>query len=154
MNALIVYYSYSGTTKRLAEALAAETNGDLLELIPEKGYSLDYNTAVKEIRQQIGRGYCPKLISEDKPVASYDVIFVGSPNWLGQFAPPVLTFLRTSDLHGKTVVPFCTHGGGGFGIMEQRFKEECAGANLKPGLALTSNFTENDVKDWLAKNLN
>lgn len=84
-----------------------------------------------------------------KNLQTYDVVFVGSPNWMGQFAPPVLTFLRGADWHGKTVVPFCTHGGGGFGIMEKRFAEECRGAAIKPGLALPAGFKDTDVSAWL-----
>lgn len=60
MKILVVYYSYSGITKRLAEDIALITNGDLREIKIDKPYSFSYNTAVKEVREQIEKQYCPK----------------------------------------------------------------------------------------------
>ena len=62
MSPLVVYYSYSGITRRLAEDIALITDGDLRELKPQKPYSFSYNTAVKEAREEIEKGYCPPLI--------------------------------------------------------------------------------------------
>ena len=117
MNPLVVYYSYSGITRRLAEDIALITDGNLRELKPQKPYSFSYNTAVKEAREEIEKGYCPPLLQGAEAIENTDVIFIGSPNWLKTFAPPVLSFLRAVDLSGKTIIPFCTHGGGGFGRM-------------------------------------
>ena len=125
MKPLIVYYSYSGITRRLAEDIALITDGNLRELKPQKSYSFSYNTAVKEARAEIEKGYCPPLLQGAEPIEDTDVIFVGSPNWLKTFAPPVLSFLRSVDLSGKTIIPFCTHGGGGFGRMIEDYKRKC-----------------------------
>lgn len=114
MNPLVVYYSYSGITRRLAEDIALITDGNLRELKPQKPYSFSYNTAVKEAREEIEKGYCPPLLQGAEAIENTDVIFIGSPNWLKTFAPPVLSFLRAVDLSGKTIIPFCTHGGGDF----------------------------------------
>ena len=122
MNPLVVYYSYSGITRRLAEDIALITDGNLRELKPQKPYSFSYNTAVKEARKEIEKGYCPPLIQGAETIENAEVIFIGSPNWLKTFAPPVLSFLRTVDLSGKTIIPFCTHGGGGFGRMIEDYK--------------------------------
>ena len=62
MHPLIVYYSYSGITRRLAEDIALITDGDLRELKPQKPYSFSHNTDVKEIREEMEKGYCPTLI--------------------------------------------------------------------------------------------
>ena len=62
MKPFIVYYSYSGITRRLAEDIALITDGELRELKPERPYSFSYNTAVKEAREEIEKGYCPPLI--------------------------------------------------------------------------------------------
>ncbi|MEM5817783.1 flavodoxin [Desulfitobacterium sp. LBE] len=146
---LIVYYSYSDTTKSLAEDIAIITDGDIRELIPEKPYSFTYNGATKEARSEIERGYCPKLLSGNEPINDYDYIFIGTPNWFKSFAPPILSFLRSVDLKGKTVIPFCTHGGGGFGQIEINIAQECPDAKLLPGLAVTGDFEEQQVQDWL-----
>lgn len=146
---LIVYYSYSNTTKSLAEDIAIITDGDIRELIVEKPYSFHYNGATKEARNEMERGYCPKLVSGNEPINGYEYIFVGTPNWFKSFAPPILSFLRSVDLNGKTVIPFCTHGGGGFGQIEINIAKECSNSNLLPGLAVTSDFDERQVQNWL-----
>lgn len=125
MRPLVVYYSYSGITRRLAEDIALITDGELRELKLQKPYSFSYNTAVKEVREEIEKGYCPHLTEGAEAIENAEVIFIGSPNWLKTFAPPVLSFLRTVDLSGKTIIPFCTHGGGGFGRMIEDYKKEC-----------------------------
>ena len=148
---LVVYYSYSNTTKSLAEDIAIITDGDIRELIPEKPYSFTYNGATKEVRSEIERGYCPKLLSGNEPINDYDCIFVGTPNWFKSFAPPLLSFLRSVDLKGKTIIPFCTHGGGGFGLIEINISEECQNSKLLPGFAATSDFDDKQVQDWIQR---
>ncbi len=153
MKPLIVYYSYSGITRRLAEDIALITDGNLRELKPQKPYSFSYNTAVKEARAEIEKGYCPPLLQGAEPIEDTDVIFVGSPNWLKTFAPPVLSFLRSVDLSGKTIIPFCTHGGGGFGRMIEDYKRECKNSIIKDGIALRGDYNFDELEKWLENNM-
>lgn len=148
---LIVFYTFTKTTKMLAEEIAIQTGGDLRELIPEKPYTFDYNTAAKEARIEIERGYCPKLTSGIDPIDSYTNIFIGTPNWFKSFAPPILTFLRHVNLSSKTIIPFCTHGGGGFGNIENNIANECPNSNILTGFAAMNNFKPQHVIDWLKK---
>ena len=153
MKPLIVYYSYSGITRRLAEDIALITDGNLRELKPQKPYSFSYNTAVKEARAEIEKRYCPPLLQGAEPIEDTDVIFVGSPNWLKTFAPPVLSFLRSVDLSGKTIIPFCTHGGGGFGRMIEDYKRECKNSIIKDGIALRGDYNFDELEKWLENNM-
>ena len=153
MKPLIVYYSYSGITRRLAEDIALITDGNLRELKPQKSYSFSYNTAVKEARAEIEKGYCPPLLQGAEPIEDTDVIFVGSPNWLKTFAPPVLSFLRSVDLSGKTIIPFCTHGGGGFGRMIEDYKRECKNSIIKDGIALRGDYSFDELEKWFENNM-
>lgn len=148
---LVVYYSYSSTTKSLAEDIAIITDGDIRELMPEKPYSFAYNGATKEVRREMERGYCPKLLSGNESIEDYEYIFIGSPNWFKSFAPPVLSFLRSVDLRGKTIIPFCSHGGGGFGQIEINIAKECPNSKLLPGFAATSDFDDKQVQDWISE---
>ena len=152
MNPLIVYYSYSGITKGLAEDIALITDGDLREIEPEEPYSFSYNTAVKEVRTQIEKGYCPPLRRGVESVGDAETIFIGSPNWLTTFAPPVLSFLRAVDLSGKTIIPFCTHGGGGFGHMLEDYRRECATSDVREGIALKGGYSLDELRGWLEAN--
>ena len=149
MKSLIVYYSYSGITRRLAEDIALVTDGELLELKPQEPYSFSYNTAVKEVRDQIEKGVCPVLMQSDVNVGDFDTVFIESLNWLKTFAPPVLSFLRATDLSGKTVIPFCTHGGGRFGNMIEGYKKEYGASCVIPGLAVKGDYTFIEVQKWL-----
>lgn len=149
MNPLIVYYSYSGITRKLAEDIALITDGELQELKPQDPYSFSYNTAVKEVRAQIEKGYCPPLCQGLANIDDFKTIFIGSPNWLKTFAPPVLSFLRTTDLSGKTIIPFCTHGGGGFGYMLDDYKRECGASHIKKGIALKGDYSFDELQKWL-----
>ena len=153
MNPLVVYYSYSGITRRLVEDTALIADGDLRELKPQKPYSFSYNTAVKEAREEIEKGYCPPLIQGTETIENAEVVFIGSPNWLKTFAPPVLSFLRTADLSGKTFIPFCTNGGGGFGRMIEDYKKECKNSIIKDGIALKGNYSFDELKTLLDSNL-
>lgn len=153
MKPLIVYYSYSGITRRLAEDIALITDGNLRELKPQKPYSFSYNTAVKEARAEIEKGYCPPLLQGAEPIEDTDVIFVGSPNWLKTFAPPVFSFLRSVDLSGKTIIPFCTHGGGGFGRMIEDYKRECKNSIIKDGIALRGDYNFDELEKWFENNM-
>ena len=153
MRPLVVYYSYSGITRRLAEDIALITDGELRELKLQKPYSFSYNTAVKEVREEIEKGYCPHLTEGAEAIENAEVIFIGSPNWLKTFAPPVLSFLRTVDLSEKTIIPFCTHGGGGFGRMIEDYKKECGNSTIKDGIALKGDYSFDQLKLWLDSNL-
>ncbi|HCX61350.1 MAG TPA: flavodoxin [Clostridiales bacterium] len=147
--ALVVYYSLFQNTMNLAFEIAEQIDGDIRELVPDNNYSFDYNTAVKEVRNQIERGFCPKLISGNEPVDDYETIFIGTPNWFKTLAPPVMSFIRNNDLAGKTIIPFCTHGGGGFGQIEKDIVKECPNSIIVPGIAVNGIADPEEVRKWL-----
>ena len=105
------------------------------------------------MREEIEKGYCPPLIQGAETIENAEVVFIGSPNWLKTFAPPVLSFLRTVDLSGKTIIPFCTHGVGGFGRMIEDYKKECKNSIIKDGIALKGDYSFDELKTWLDSNL-
>ncbi len=146
---LTVYYSFSGATKAVAESIALLSGCDLMELAPETPYSFASNTAAREVRQEIERGFCPRLVSGSADLSKYGTIFVGTPNWFKSVAPPVLSFLRYNDFSGKTIVPFCTHGGGGFGQIETRMAEQCPDAKVLKGFAVTGEADTEELRAWL-----
>ena len=147
--ALVVYYSLFQNTMNLAFEIAERIDGDIRELIPENNYSFDYNTAVKEVRNQIERRFCPELISGNESVEDYETIFIGTPNWFKTMAPPVMSFIRQHDLSGKTIIPFCTHGGGGFGQIENDIAGECSGSIIVHGIAVNGIAQPEEVKKWI-----
>ena len=158
MNPLIVYYSYSGITRKLVEDIALITDGELQELEPQDPYSFSYNTAVKEVRAQIEKGYCPQLCQGLANIDDFETIFIGSPNWLKTFAPPVLSFLRTTDLSGKTIIPFCTHEGSGDAGTVRRIQSACPKATVLKAFSMrgqtaqkSRDSAKRDTLKWLGE---
>lgn len=148
---IVAYFSLFQNTKRLADEIAAQTGGTLIEIESVHRYAFDYNTAAKEVRSQISRNFCPQLLPSAIAMEDFDYIFIGSPNWFKTMAPPVRSFLRQYDFTGKVIVPFCTHGGGGFGNIAADMASECPGAILWEGLATGGADDSGAVRAWLAR---
>ena len=111
---LIVYFSLTGNTRFITEHIQALTGADVFELVPVNPYSKEFRVTLERVRRERASGYFPQLAGRVDNLAGYDVIFIGSPNWFGTLSRPVLSFIKSHDLSGKTIVPFITHGTGGF----------------------------------------
>jgi flavodoxin len=149
---LIAWYSHSANTRKLAKLIGQKTGGDLQEILPQTPYPAAYNTVVAQAKKEIQAGYRPVLQSLPQSIAGYGTVFVGSPNWWSTVAPPVAAFLEFFDFSGKTVIPFCTHGGGGFGHIERDIAKQCPRSILLPGFAVYGGGSrEADVSAWLAR---
>ncbi len=151
--ALIVYFSYTGNTRTLAAQIRQSVGGDIFELQPATPYSTDYDTVVKQGKQEVASGYKPPLKSKVDNLASYDVIFVGTPIWWYTIAPPVATFLAESELAGKTIIPFCTHGGYGAGHSAEDIKKLAPKATVLDELVLSGSqsYSQTEISAWLNK---
>ncbi len=130
---LVVYYSWGGNTRAAAEQIHKLTGGTLLEIKPVTPYPTAYQACVDQAKKEIAEEFRPEISTKVEDIAKYDVIFVGSPNWWGTMAPPVATFLTRTDLAGKTVIPFFTHGGGGMQRCEADVKKLCGKSNVLKG---------------------
>ena len=146
---LIAYYSYSGNTKEVAEAIQKETGGDLFEIKTEGSYPDEYRPMTVQAKQEIQDGYRPKLMTSVENIAQYDTIFIGSPNWWGTITPQVSSFLETYDLTGKTIVPFITHGGGGVQNTIKDMAAQCKGCKVNQGGWVGYNSRTMGISGWL-----
>ena len=122
---LVAYFSRSGNTRKIANLIQQEVGGTIHEIRPQDPYPSSYDAVVDQAKIEIRTGYRPPLQSTLYHIESYDTVFVGSPNWWNTIAPPVATFLSEYDLSGKTIVPFCTHGGGGLGRIGRDIAKLC-----------------------------
>lgn len=111
MKTLIVYYSFTGNTKRIAEKIQASTGADIARIETVQPYPADYNQTVSQGNDEVRRGFKPEIKPLGVDVASYDRIIVGTPTWWYRMAPAVLTFLSNANLKDKVVVPFMTNAG-------------------------------------------
>lgn len=133
-----------GNTQKVAELIAAKTGGKMFQIETVRPYANDYKTCVDEAKREKESGARPEIKS-DIDVESYDVIFIGYPNWWGDCPMAVYTFIEKHDWKGKTVVPFCTHEGSGLSGTDGNLRKACAGATALKGLALRGTTAQNDV---------
>ena len=164
---LVACFSESKTksTLTMARWIQGMVGGDLMEIEPETPYPESYAMTVKQAHKEINEKFQPVLKPLDKKAEDYDIVFIGTPVWFGTFAPPIRSFLAESKLVGKTVVPFCTHGGGGASETFKDLAAELTDATVLEGLALRGpNVVQrkmgkgveyfaypDDVRNWLMK---
>ncbi len=148
---LIAYYSYSGNTKRVAEKIQQLTNGDIFEIVPKKAYPNNYNDVVNLAKDEKQKDIKPEL-TDNGNVKDYDIIFLGTPVWWYTMASPVKTFISNNDFSGKTIVPFCTHGGGGASSTYIDMQKLAKGAKVTEGYTSYENSAkDSEIADWINK---
>lgn len=157
MNALVAYFSATGTTAKAAKALATAVGGELYEIKPAIPYtSADLNWMDKGSRSSVEMKDAhsrPALADNDAPVAGHDMIFLGFPVWW-YVAPTILnTFLEAYDFTGKTIVLFATSGGSGLGKSAAGLRPSAPGAKIMDGRMLNGRLNEAELKAW-AEGLN
>ena len=143
-----------GNTEVAATMIQKITGSDMFHIEAVKSYPKDYNEATKVAQEEIHKNARPELNDQVDDMDSYDVIFLGYPNWWGTMPMPVFTFLETYDFSGKTIIPFCTHEGSGMGHSESDIKKLCPGAKVKKGLPIRGSnvqHSENEIFQWLQK---
>ncbi|MDO4576088.1 MAG: flavodoxin [Planctomycetia bacterium] len=150
--ALVIYFSHSGNTRRIAELIQKNTGADLFEVKSVEPYPEDYNTVVEQARKEIDAGFQPAIQKGVENLAEYGVIYFGSPCWWATIAPPLATLLTTGDFAGKTIRPFMTHEGSGMGRSVADIKKYAPDATVQTGLAIFGHAVksaEPEVKKWL-----
>lgn len=155
MKSLIVYYSYLGNTKSIAEMIQKKTGADILRIETVVPYGNDYNKVVNQGQTEVNRGYCPKIKPFNIDFGQYDTIILGTPVWWYTFAPAMHTFLKTQDWKGKTIYPFATNGGW-IGHTFKDIKDACTGAEVKSGMNIkfdetTLRTSVKDIENWIDK---
>lgn len=103
-----------GNTEYVARVIADATGSDLFVIRTVQTYPGDYKALVEVAKKEAEAGARPRLTARIKNLKDYDVVFVGYPNWWYDMPMPLYTFFENHDFRGKTVVPFCTHGGSRF----------------------------------------
>lgn len=149
---LIIYYSWSGNIKKMAEEIQKYTQGEIFEIQPLNPYSKNYNETVAQSRKEVKDSFHPKLKETTKDLSLYDAIFVGTPNWISTMAPPVASFLASNNFKGKKVLPFYSHGGGGLSNILKDLKTLLKDSIIKTEFGVTQSLNSEDIKnlhDWI-----
>ncbi|MGN0542054.1 MAG: flavodoxin, partial [Acutalibacteraceae bacterium] len=152
---LIAYFSWGGNTKGVAEEIQRQTGADLFEITMMHPYSSDYNTVLDEAQRDQNAQARPELATHVENMEQYDTIMLGYPNWWASIPMPIASFLEEYDFSGKTIIPFCSHGGGRFGQSLTAIAKLAPDAKM--GEALSIHYSggselSSDVTEWLEKN--
>ena len=153
---LVVYYSASGNTKRVAEDIAEAADGDLFEITPAEPYTSDdlnwTNSDSRVSREHDDESLrdVPLTTTEVENWDDYDTVFIGYPIWWGIAAWPVDTFVKNNDFTGKTVIPFATSSSSGMGQSGTLLSEMAGTGDWQDGQRFSSGASQSDVADWVS----
>lgn len=152
---LIVYFSATGNTERVADYIAEATGGELFELVPVDEYTSDDLRWTDENSRVVQEYENPELRDIELVSATvenwpeYDMVFIGYPIWWGIAAWPVNGFVEDNDFTGKTVIPFCTSSSSGIGQSGELLAETAGSGDWAEGHRFGSHAAEDDVTGWL-----
>ncbi len=118
-------------------------------------YSSNYNIVLMEAQEDQHRQARPEIKDPPANIDGYDTILLGYPNWWASIPMPIATFLESYDFSGKTIIPFCSHGGGRFGQSLTAIAKLAPDAVIGEGLSVHysgGGALSGDVSDWLDTN--
>lgn len=155
---LVVYYSATGTTERLAKLIAKETCADIFVIKPKQPYTsadLNYNNKNSRVVKEHEMGFDKVSVELETTKVpdfeSYDTVFIGYPIWWREAAWVVDEFIKKNDFTGKNVIAFCTSISSGTGESRKRLEQLTKTGNWIAGERFPSSFNEEAVKAWLKK---
>ena len=150
-NSVVLYFSATGTTKKVAQRIANELNSDIIEIIPKEEYKkedLDYNSDCRANREQNDSKSRPE-IKNTINISKYDTIYLGYPIWWGTNPKIILTLLDTYDFTNKTIIPFCTSGSTGISGSVNDLRQYNNDLNIKDGKRFSVNESDEAIKSFI-----
>ena len=149
---LVVYFSASGTTRKIAEMIAEVGDFSLYEITPKELYtSDDLNWMNKKSRSSVemsNKKIRSEITDTDAHIKEYDTIILGFPIWWYVAPTIVNTFLEKYDFSGKKIVLFATSGGSGFGNTVKELKPSAPGAEIVEG-KLLNRANKQEIEKWV-----
>ncbi len=143
-----------GNTEYVATLIAEATQAELFPIQTVRTYPGSHKELVDAAKQEADAKEHPRLKAHIDNLKEYDIIFVGYPNWWYDMPMPLYTFFEEHDFTGKTVIPFCTHGGSRFSQSVKTITEIEKGATVLQGPSVSRERVEEakgSVTKWLQK---
>lgn len=147
---LVAYFSWGGTTQRMAQEIVRQTGADLFRIEPVVPYPTEYTPCTEVAREEKDSNARPAIASEVENWSDYDTVFIGCPVWWWTTPMIICTFTESYDFKGKTVVPFCTYAATYRDETLARIVELTPDAEHLTGEGLTSGrINEQNISSWL-----
>lgn len=147
---LVAYFSWGGTTQRMAQEIVRQTGADLFRIEPVVPYPTEYPPCTEVAREEKDNNARPAIVSKVENWADYDTVFIGCPVWWWTTPMIICTFAESYDFKGKTVVPFCTYAATYRDETLARIVELTPDAEHLTGEGLTSGrINEQNISSWL-----
>lgn len=106
---LVAYFSWGGTTQRMAQQIQSITGADMFRIEPLVPYPTEYTPCTEVAREEKDNNARPAIKDKVQNWDDYDIVFIGCPVWWWTTPMIIHTFCESYDFKGKTVVPFCTY---------------------------------------------
>ncbi len=165
MKSLILYFSRAddnyavgyiskGNTEIVAQYIQEMTGADLFKVEREVPYSKEYETCVREAKEELQQHKRPALKKMLKDISSYEIIYIGSPVYFDLLPMPMVAQLEVLDFSDKIIMPFVTHEGSGLGNVVKQLKQVCKNAHIMEGLAIPGSAAKQSkrvVESWIKR---
>lgn len=152
---LVVYYSATGNTAKVAEVIVNENDMDVFAIMPKQPYSAE-DLAWTDENSRVSKEHADPALQDvallqDTPDNwdSYETVIIGYPIWWGQAAYPVASFVKANDFAGKTVIPFCTSASSEIGDSAQNLADLAKGGEWMGGMRFPSDVNSDEVRQWI-----
>lgn len=148
---VVLYFSATGTTKKVAEKIATKSNSDIIEIIPKEEYKsedLNYNSDCRTNKEQKDSNARPE-IKNKIDISKYDTIYLGYPIWWGTNPKIILTLLDTYNFSNKTIIPFCTSGSTGISGSVNDLRNYNSKLDIKDGKRFSSNSSDEEILNFI-----
>ena len=150
---LVVYFSATGTTKDVAEKIAAITDADLYEIKAAQEYTeadLDWHDDnSRTTKEQDDKSVRPEIGSDPVTLDGYTTIYIGYPIWWGEEPRIMDTFVESYSFDGITMIPFCTSGSSGIGRSGTNLAENAGSGNWLDGQRFGAGASESEIQSWI-----
>ena len=150
---LVVYFSATGNTKRVAEKIADVTGADIYEIKAAEEYSdadLDWHDSEsRSTKEQNDSSARPEIGSSAVSLDGYSTVYIGYPIWWGEEPRIMDTFVEKYNFDGKTMIPFCTSSSSGMGRSGKNLAKNAGSGNWLDGKRFGSGASEDEIRSWI-----
>ena len=150
---LVAVFSATGTTKGVAERIAAMEGADLYEIVPEEPYTKEdlnwHDSKSRTTKEQDDKNSRPGIAGDKLDLSGYEKIYVGYPIWWGEEPRILDTFVESYDFTGITMIPFCTSSSSGLGRSGKNLEERAGSGNWLEGKRFPGSVSDDDLQSWI-----